>query len=187
MPFVAFTPPQQHKPVDRVQRSAPARGRPSTTAMAAPCIAGTPSSTSPLPKGTATPISKIAARQCASNASARSSRLASAASSRSRASPRRAECDVTAYNENRCWQAYAICRALSPLPDQRGRRHRALQQPLPLPLRGLTANMPPALGDPRRGPYRARFLILRAGTPHSAAGRLCPTRPKPAFHRSMPI
>ena len=53
---------------------------PSTRAMAASSAAAVPPSTSPAPNGTATRTSTGAARRCASNASARSSRPARAAS-----------------------------------------------------------------------------------------------------------
>ena len=54
--------------------------KPSTRAMAASSAAAVPPSTSPAPNGTATRTSTGAARRCASNASARSSRPARAAS-----------------------------------------------------------------------------------------------------------
>ena len=54
--------------------------KPSTRPMAASSADAAPSSTSPAPSGTVTPISMVAARRCASNASARSSTPASAAS-----------------------------------------------------------------------------------------------------------
>ena len=54
--------------------------KPSTRAMAASSADAAPSPTAPVPNGTATPTSMDAARRCASNASARSSRPASAAS-----------------------------------------------------------------------------------------------------------
>ena len=59
---------------------APLARNPSTRDMAASSAAAVPSSTSPAPNGTATPISTGAARRCVSNASARSSRPARAAS-----------------------------------------------------------------------------------------------------------
>ena len=64
---------------DRLLRRALARD-PSTRAMAASSAGAAPSSTSPLPSGTAMPTFMDDARRCALNASGRSSRPASAAS-----------------------------------------------------------------------------------------------------------